>query len=121
MGGRRPIQGTKWLLISKTELISLYTSLRPQESDALHKGEHCDAIGVFRRNPDDTVPQRGSRTFEASAHSQCRPHLASRLNKIVILEVTGVNRLYGLLTRADGYLNGLMTGPHTCPFCPAAP
>jgi hypothetical protein len=71
-------------------------------------------------NPDDTVPQRGSRTFEASAHSQCRPHLASRLNKIVILEVTGVNRLYGLLTRGDGYLNGLMTRPHTCPFRRAA-
>src|SRR5580693_854449 len=46
-----------------------------------------------RHCPTSVVPARS----RSAAFRQCRPHLASRSQTIVILEVTSVNRLYALL------------------------
>jgi hypothetical protein len=62
-----------------------------------------------RKQSFDAIPttlshKRGSRAFEVGGLHQCRPHLASRSQTIVILDVTSVNRLYALLTSSGGPL-----------------
>jgi hypothetical protein len=69
-------------LISEKELISLLHLLATKESGTLNEElRQLGKIVVFRRHPDDTVPQRGSCAFEVSALYDCRPHLASRSDK----------------------------------------
>ena len=41
-------------------------------------------VSVFRSNPDDTVPQRGSRAFEVSGLCQSPTSTSEPLNKSVI-------------------------------------
>jgi peroxiredoxin len=54
----------------------------------------------LRRYFDDTVHKCGSPALKVSGVERCRLHFERRSHKIVILGVTGVNRLYVLLTWA---------------------
>jgi hypothetical protein len=110
----RPIQGTKWSLIWK-ELISLCTSFASQNPARLHKGlSQLDLTGVFRRDSDDTVPQRDDSRVRGQRPHTVPTSLSELLGQIVIPEATTVNRLYGLLTGVDGRLNGLLVPLFGC-------